>query len=223
MCSPLRQVCDRSSAGFLWPVILGIVIFIGACGHATDTVSDASPGLVRLDAHGLAMPADSAGTDHLCVLDSRAGLIWEVKRTESGLHDRSNTFTWFSSESRVHKNDPGVRDGGECGLGRCDTEAFVEAVNSAGLCGHSDWRLPTREELMSLGAPAPDGRGRVVDRQFFPHAAEGEFWSASTFQMYPSGAWAVDARHGLDRVDAKAAAKPVRLVRLVQATGEHAR
>jgi hypothetical protein len=54
----------------------------------------------------------------------------------------------------------------------CNTQAFVNRVNTAGLCGASDWRLPNREELRSIVKMdyMPKGDGiRHVDTDYFPN------------------------------------------------------
>ena len=51
----------------------------------------------------------------------------------------------------MNGGNAGVQGGGTCGLGTCDTNAFVAALNTAALCGFHDWRMPTRRELVSAG------------------------------------------------------------------------
>lgn len=164
----------------------------------------------KIDADGEPLVA---GGEHRCVLDERTGLMWEVKREDSRLHQPGQTYTWFSSDDQVNMSEAGVRDRGDCVHSRCDTEGFVEAVNASGLCGHKDWYLPSRNELMTLGDRRLIDTGLIVNTRFFPHTEAGEYWASETFRMYPQSGWAVDMRHGLDRADYKQEAKSVRLVR----------
>ncbi|MFW5927250.1 MAG: DUF1566 domain-containing protein [Wenzhouxiangella sp.] len=188
-----------------------LVLILAACGNAPDgpPVSDS---WVRVDARGGTLPADER-TGHHCVLDRSSGLMWEVKRDAPGLHHFGHTYTWYSDDRERHMSEPGQADGGLCEGSPCDTRAFVDAVNAAGLCGHDDWRLPGREELMSLGDKRLRASGMIVDAEFFPHVLAEEYWTFETFRLYPQSAWAVSMKNGLDRADRKTEAKAVRLVR----------
>ncbi|MFU8820610.1 MAG: DUF1566 domain-containing protein [Gammaproteobacteria bacterium] len=165
----------------------------------------------RVDAAGAVLPGESSGA-HDCVLDRRTTLLWEVKQAAPGLHYRDDLFTWHSTDAAEHSGEPGLAEGGTCSLERCDTEAFVEAVNLAGLCGRNDWRMPSRDEALTLMDPARIGQGAAMDPGYFPGTSEGEYWTGTTFRMYPQGAWAIDTIYAQDRVDWKATPKYVRLV-----------
>lgn len=193
--------------------VLAMVVLIAACGgeHEVSPVSDSWE---RIGPGGETLAAESDRDAHHCVFDQRTGLMWEVKQDAPGLHKPGQTYSWFATDRQANMSEPGARDGGDCVNSRCDTEGFVLAVNEAGLCGFADWRMPTRNELMSLGdRRLMDETGLIVDPAWFPHVEAGEYWSSETFRLYPQSAWAVDMRHGLDRADHKSEAKSVRLVR----------
>lgn len=183
------------------------ILTIAACS-APPAPPTGGDRFVGFDDHGQTLPATTAQTQ-ACVLDRRTGLIWEVGRPE----DVGHTYSWYSTEKQIHMSEPGLANGGDCPLDRCDTEARLEAVNAAGLCGQHDWRLPSRDEVLTLTARAPSGNEHVLDPDFFPNTIAGEYWTGETFRLYPSSAWALDTRTGLDRTDWKTQAKPVRLVR----------
>ncbi len=162
----------------------------------------------RLGSDGQPLP-EPANRSHACVLDRVTGLTWAIADAAGG----AQTFSWFSPDPAVHLSDPGIQNGGQCKLTSCDTAAFAASINAAGFCGQSDWRLPGREEALTLTARAPSGNPHVLDPDFFPDTVAGEYWTGETFGLYPQSAWAFDARTGLDRTDWKKNAKPVRLVR----------
>jgi len=166
----------------------------------------------RVDAGGQLLESEGAG-EHRCVFDRRTGLMWQLHDDAPGLRHHANRYTWLSSDRQVHMSEPGLSDGGSCTGSRCDTEGLVEALNQRGLCGHTDWRMPGRDELMSLVDARLRDTGVTLDRDFFPAAAPVEYWTADTFRLYPQSAWAVDFKLGLDRADVKGEAKAVRLVR----------
>lgn len=94
-----------------------------------------------------------------CIRDNVTGLIWEVK-TDSGIRSHTHTFTWYQPDGE-NGGDEGVSSSpadaeiqAQCfindSLAQCNTQAYVNAVNAANLCGGSDWRLPTVKELVSI-------------------------------------------------------------------------
>lgn len=147
---------------------------------------------------------------HPCALDRRTGLLWEARTAAT--ENLPGVFTWYNPDADAHLGFAGVEDGGECGLARCDTDAYVTAANAAGWCGRNDWRMPSRDELLTLVDPARIGQGPTLDPVYFPGTAAGEYWTATTFTMYPQGAWAIDTIYAQDRVDWKTSAKHVKLV-----------
>ena len=107
----------------------------------------------KISNNGAVLPASATlGTDPndwACTYDNHTGLMWEVKTT-SGLRSQSHTYTWYDSVHNYGGN-PGTASGGTCQTtGRCDTEKFTADVNAAGLCGKTDWRMPTHQELYNL-------------------------------------------------------------------------
>jgi hypothetical protein len=149
-----------------------------------------------------------------CVRDERTGLVWEVKSDRPGLHAAANTYSWFFPGDEVYdRGDPGLEDAGACEGSRCDTQGYIDAVNASGLCGFDDWRLPIKEELMSLLDPRTTRPGPTVDLQFFPHTRAAEHWSSTTYAYHAPGAWTIAFDTGLDRVDNKTSTKHVILVR----------
>lgn len=58
------------------------------------------------------------------------------------------------------------------------------------LAGHTDWRLPTRRELVSVvdyGRWLP-----AINTDYFPTCRLDEYWSSSPYVDYPDDAWLVD-------------------------------
>lgn len=199
------------SCGKCLAVILAGLMMI-ACQSDDDVTPAAADQWQKIDAQG--EPAtDSEHLAHACVLDHRTGLMWEVKQQASGPWRTDATYSWYEPDDQRNMSDAGLVDGGLCDLGSCDTHHLVLAVNEQGLCGHHDWTLPTREQLLTLGDRSLIDKGLVLDRAFFPNDLPGEYWSASTFRLYPQSAWLVDSSHGLDRAERKHEARYARLVR----------
>lgn len=91
-----------------------------------------------------------------CTHDNITGLTWEVKVHDStNIHHRSWGFTWYDPDPATNGGNPRVvGDGTTCPLSECNTQSFAAAMNAAGLCGYSDWRLPSVRELQTIIACA---------------------------------------------------------------------
>jgi hypothetical protein len=114
-------------------------------------------------------------------------LIWEVKTT-SGLRSQTNSYSWYSSDTAGRAI--GSPSGGFCSAdGRCDTEKYIADVNSAGLCGARDWRLPQAKELESHFATRLSSL--EVYAAFFPNTSSTYYWSGTPGAFYSFSAWAI--------------------------------
>ncbi|MDH5216887.1 MAG: DUF1566 domain-containing protein, partial [Gammaproteobacteria bacterium] len=96
-----------------------------------------------------------------CVQDQVTGLLWEKKSSTNGnLRDYTNRYTWASAQD------------------------YVAAVNSQGLCGRSDWRLPNILELSSISD--------VADNSFDLEKAHFIFFNNNTEQASHTDYWTAD-------------------------------
>ena len=127
-----------------------------------------------------------------CVKDNVTGLTWEVKTIDGGVHDWGKTYT---------NNAAGE---------------FVTAVNSSTLCGHSDWRLPTADELQRIVDYSVASPGPTIDATWFTHTQSGVFWSGSPYFGDSTQTWGVNFSNGLVGGYLRSEAHYVRLVRADQ-------
>ncbi|WP_339136252.1 MAG: DUF1566 domain-containing protein [Candidatus Electrothrix sp. GW3-4] len=192
------------------------------CSHGRDTTrnddTDGHAGFsfTKLDSNGDPL-VDQGATSWSCVQDKVTGLIWEIKTDDGGLHDKDDTYTWYSSASSLGSADGGGAtcfgyDSNDSGT-FCNTETYVERVNATNLCGASDWRMPTIKELKSLVH-----YGRVnpaIDVAYFPNlvAVSFLFWSDSLNASNLNQAWLLHFYYGLSDVDSTSYSYEVRLVR----------
>lgn len=157
----------------------------------------------------------TGATDWACTRDNLTGLVWEVKAT-AGLRNKDHYYRWYNSDSSTNGGDAGTANGGSCSDGTgCDTEKFVADVNTAQLCGYTDWRLPSKRELATL---THNGAGSepFIDTTYFPNTRSSNYWSATTHAEYTNQAWLVDFYDGVVNNDWKMFAKNVLLVRGAQ-------
>ena len=88
----------------------------------------------------------------------------------------------------------------------------AKACSEFALCGYSDWRMPTVEELFCLA-----DRSRynpAIDTDFFPSTKSDWYWSSTPGASSPSGfAWGVDFDYGLSGYGGQSYTALVRPVR----------
>jgi hypothetical protein len=145
-----------------------------------------------------------------CTRDNATGLLWEIKM-DSGLRGKNNSYTWFNPEATVNGGEAGLKNGGSCVDIACDTQAYVQAINDLGLCGVSDWRLPTKRELLSIvdnGLLNP-----AIDSRFFPNTLSSNYWSSLPSADQNNSAWQVYFRFGEASPNKKSQRNHLRLVR----------
>jgi hypothetical protein len=173
--------------------------------------------------NGSTLPATAtlgAGpTDWACTKDNVTGLIWEVK-TSSGLRSSAHTYTWYSTDTTSNGGVAGAVGTNTCGASlaaapynnQCNTQNFVLAVNATGLCGASDWRLPSLRNLWSIYIPN-SGVQPNVDSAYFPNTELQIYWSRTTDAFAATTARIVHFGGGYTIGYDKTGSTPARLVR----------
>jgi hypothetical protein len=120
----------------------------------------------------------SGAGDWACTRDNATGLVWEIKTTDGGLRDRNKRYTNYDDATQAQKTVGGVNvnptqaeiDAASNSIG------LVNAVKASALCGFSEWRMPSRDELSGLVVPAVSP---TINSTFFPNTSSSYFWSGS--------------------------------------------
>lgn len=160
----------------------------------------------------------AAATDWACTRDNVTGLTWEVKTTSGGgdWRDSAHTYTWYSADTASNGGDAGSLGADTCDawLFQCNTADYVTLINVMALCGYTDWRMPSPNELQSLvdfNVAVP-----TIDATYFPNTQSGYYWSANNFSPSPASAWGVNFGSGAISSSNKTLNGYVRLVRGAQ-------
>jgi len=99
------------------------------------------------------------------VTDDSTGLMWEKKTYDTnGVHHVNYAYSW--SQPEVTGTEP---DG-------TAFTVFLRILNESRFAGHSDWRLPTRQELLS-----------IVDASRIPRI--NEVFGPTNFSWGPPTCW----------------------------------
>jgi hypothetical protein len=157
-------------------------------------------------------------------------LTWEVKTDDGGLRDKDWYYSWYKPSG----DNGGIAGYTDTTFGapncstkdNCNTDAFTNAVNTKGLCGKNDWRMPTKEELMKLvvcsdGKYDTDGSCTnydsvaqpTINTTYFPNTVSDWYWSSSPYASSSSLAWLVSFVNGNSYGYDKSSNSFVRLVR----------
>ena len=165
---------------------------------ATDAIDGngyAGFNFTELDFNGVDVA--TSGESMQCVRDNNTGLVWEASLVDDDttLRDKDQTFTWY--------------DGTNGSDSEQTTQDLIDYLNGghvdypAGLCGITDWRLPTATELLSLANySATDSKGdpltsgdALVDATYLPKLqAEGNLYWTSTLDSGNTGeVWAYNS------------------------------
>jgi hypothetical protein len=150
-----------------------------------------------------------------CTRDNETGLIWEVKTNDRGLRDIGWVYPWFEPDMKTNGGFEGTPyDGIGDYSYKGDTYFYKNAVNQKGLCGSTDWRMPTEDELKAL---VRKGVSPTINVAYFPNSDTSNFWSSSPHNYGNSLAWYVSfSYYGGADFDIKYKQKSVRLVRSTQ-------
>jgi len=142
------------------------LLFITLC---LSTLANAK--LIKISSEGDLLANDAK--QWFCVVDEKAQLMWEVKVSKKGLQDAQNTYTWFDGSSGVENGEYSRN----CQWGEgCNTQAFIQALNQSNLCQSSNWRLPSKSELMDLLVYNDDNP--LINLNYFPNTQPKLYWTS---------------------------------------------
>ncbi|MCX8517134.1 MAG: immunoglobulin domain-containing protein [Rhodoferax sp.] len=183
---------------------IGAVAYSVVVSNSAGTVTSNSATLSIFARYSL-VPKASGGTYALteCVKDNTTGLIWEGKTASPAATSRLGTS--------IYTNYDASYTGGTDITVITNSMGYVNSVNAgSGLCGFTDWRLPTSDELEEILASSGNP---MVDTAWLPNTQANNYWSSSPHQDYASFAWHVNFDSGIVHYRPRSYYYHVRLVR----------
>lgn len=120
------------------------------------------------------------------VMDNNTGLMWQKcsagQSTDDSCSGTATTFNWFQAS------------------GISDTNFNQSSQNACGalnLGNYTDWRLPSKKELMSIVDYGVVNPGPTIKESFFPNTCASDYWSSTSDAANSEGAWGVNFYSGL--------------------------
>ena len=179
--------------GAVYSVVVTDSVGTTTSSNATLTVSKSS----TAKSYGYVANASDGLYDKTeCVQDNNTGLIWEGK-TASPATSRlgTSTYTNYDDANSAQKYNgsayvnptPAEIDASTNSIG------YRNSVRTLNLCGYTDWRLPTKEELQGILASSGSPR---IDTAWFPNTQESFYWSSSPYVGNSDDAWNVNFVNG---------------------------
>ncbi|MCX8517216.1 MAG: DUF1566 domain-containing protein [Rhodoferax sp.] len=121
-----------------------------------------------------------------CVKDNITGLVWEGKNPGGSSNRAANTtYTNFDGTGIGQKPNGSNATPAEL-IASTNSIGYVHSVNTSGLCGFSDWRLPTKEELQGI---LVSGSSPTIDTEWFPNTQGNGYWTSTQFGNFSFSVW----------------------------------
>ena len=113
-----------------------------------------------------------------CVKDNTTGLVWEGKNpTGSSSRAAGTTYSNYdnvSSPQKISKVTPSSMDIND----NTNSIGYRNSVNtSPGLCGFTDWRMPTKSELSVI---VDTSQTPAIDHIWFPNTQSSQYWTSTS-------------------------------------------
>lgn len=165
-------------------------------------------GTVNLPQTGQKKCYDTSGNEITCTStvqdgEIQAGVTWPTPRftanTDTTIKDNLTGLIWAPNGNIMPTRDPGWDTDYTANDGRVKWQHaldYVAKLNSENYLNHTDWRLPTVNELESLVNANEANTATWLNTQGFTNVQANAYWSSTTYPEYPISAWYVDMDNG---------------------------
>jgi hypothetical protein len=123
-------------------------------------------------------PLGSGATQWGCTL--AGGLLWQISGFDKGKPTNYTNYDNTSALQVVYGVNYNLRTPTQAEIDSpSNTIGFIKQVNSSGLCGFKDWRLPTIEELHGLSFFSGSLGPPYIDQTAFGSTPAARFWTST--------------------------------------------
>jgi hypothetical protein len=195
-------------------------VIMAAAKSVTAAFAASTARYSKIANNGSVLP-DSAtlgtgATQWACTRDNTTGLVWEVKTTDGGVRDWSKNYTNYDDPTQAQKGNGSANPTQAEIDAASNSIGLVNAVNASALCGTRDWKMPSKDELLSI---VDTSYSPTISPTYFPNTASPGYWSGSPVDGYSSHAWGVGFVSGGVGGNPRSFVLKIRLVRGGQSIG----
>jgi hypothetical protein len=109
------------------------------------------------------------------VTDNNTGLMWQKG------DPNPQQYNWFQASGTYHSTH---------------NPSTIDVCGSLSIDGLTDWRLPTKKELITIVDYSIPSPGPTINQSFFPYAAAHEYWTIDRGAQSADYAWLVQFSDG---------------------------
>lgn len=108
------------------------------------------------------------------VIDNNTGFLWQK-------YENASKYNWYQASGTYHATA---------------NPTSLSVCGSLNLGGYSDWRLPTKKELITIVDYSIPYPGSMVNKTYFANARVWPYWSSTSYADSPHFAWVVGFDYG---------------------------
>ena len=186
-------------------------VFTVLVSNSAGTVTSSSA-IITVNRYSLVANASGGFYDKTeCVKDNSTGLIWEGK-TASGDRAASKNYTNYLDSTTVLQSPIGSALSQAQIDDPTNSIGYQKTVVNAGsgVCGFTNWRLPTKDELLGI-VDLSQASAPKIDSTWFPNTGVSYYWSSYSTSV--SSSYYVGFLYGVAGDSFRDTEHKVRLVR----------
>jgi hypothetical protein len=129
------------------------------------------------------------------VTDNNTGLMWQKcsmgQNNDTACSGDASTYNWYQATGTYHATH------------NSSSQNICGSLNASSFGGHSDWRVPSKKELITIVDYSVPYSGPTIMTEYFPNTNHNYYWSSTTYVFDTSLAWKVPFYDGSVELDAK--------------------
>jgi hypothetical protein len=147
------------------------------------TTSCTGPAGTAQDADYTINPMSYTDNSNGTITDNNTSLMWQ--KCTAGYTDvnactggAAGTYNWYQANGTINEF-------------RNPSGSFIDVCGNLDLGGHTDWRLPTKKELITLVNYNIQNPGPTINPSAFPNTKSNRYWTSNVVVGEPGNWWIV--------------------------------